>query len=83
MKRLLGIVLITACFTSCNEDAVNIKVDTDSLNTKLENVGETIENKAEQVWDTTKAKASDLKDRAEKEWDSLKNNRDKDTIDQK
>ena len=80
MKRIIGFVLITAFFTACNESSVNLDVDTDSLNNKLENVGEKIENKAEQVWDSTKEKAGDLKDKAGQEWDSLKaNNRDKDT----
>ena len=80
MKKIVSAVLIAGCFTACNESGVNVEVDTDSLNTKLEKVGEKIEDKAGQVWDSTKEKAADLKDKAKQEWDSVKaNNRDKDT----
>jgi len=81
MKRIFPVVLIATFFTACNDSNVNIEAEADSLNTKLENVGEKIENKAEQVWDSTKEKASDLKNKAEQEWDSLKaNKRERDTI---
>ena len=80
MKRIFPVVLIVTFFTACNESSVNVEAEADTLNTKLENLGEKIENKAEQAWDTTKAKASDVKDKAEQEWDSLKaNNRARDT----
>ena len=77
MKKIFSAVAIVVFFIACNESNVNVEAEADSLNTKLENLGEKIENKAEQAWDTTKAKATDLKDKAEQEWDSLKaNNKD-------
>lgn len=81
MKRILSVLVISALFTACNDSSINVEAEADSLNTKLEHVGEKIEEKAEQAWDTTKAKASDIKDKAEREWDSLKVNKtDRDTI---
>jgi ElaB/YqjD/DUF883 family membrane-anchored ribosome-binding protein len=82
MKRIISVLVITAFFTACNESGVNVNVDTDSLNKKLENVGEKIEDKAGQVWDSTKEKAADLKDKAEQKLDSTRErNRDNDTTD--
>ncbi len=80
MKKIISVLALAFLFTACNESGVNVNVDTDSLNTKLEKVGERIENKAEQAWDSTKEKAADLKDKAEQKWDSTKaRNRDNDT----
>ena len=83
MKRFLSVVLVATLFSACNESDVNVKAEADSLNTKLENISEKIEDKAGQVWDSTKEKASDLKDKAAQKWDSVKtSNRDKDTANQ-
>jgi hypothetical protein len=81
MKKIISALFLVAVFTACNESGVSVEGKIDSLDEKLDTLGQKIERKAEQVWDTTKERAGDLKDKVEQKWDSsrLNNNR-KDSV---
>ena len=70
MKKLISAIFLVGVLTACNENGVSVEGKIDSLDNKLDTLGQKIEQKAEQVWDSTKEKAGDLKDKAEQKWDS-------------
>ena len=70
MKKVLVVFVMAFGFVACNDDGVNVNVNTDSLGNRLDTLGNKIEEKAEQVWDSTKSKAGQLKEDIEARFDS-------------
>ena len=70
MKKVLVVFVMALAFAACNEEGVKVNVNTDSLDSRLDTLGNKIGEKAEQIWDSTKSKAGDLKEGIEARIDS-------------
>ena len=58
MKRFFAMLVIAGLLTACNENG-------NTIEGKLDSLGDRIDTTAEKIWDSTKAKAKDIKEDVE------------------